>query len=66
MAADKGTLGDRRPQHPTWAASARIDLTDPHEIAYWTKALGVNEELLRKIVAVVGDRADVVRKRLGK
>lgn len=44
----------------------RINLTQPHEVAYWTKALGVNEELLRKVVAEVGDRVTAVKERLGK
>ena len=44
----------------------RINLTQPHEVAYWTKALGENEELLRKVVADVGDRVEAVRKHLGK
>ena len=44
----------------------RVILSQPHEVAYWTKALGINEELLRKVVAEVGDRVDAVRQRLGK
>ena len=44
----------------------RINLSQPHDVAYWTKALGINEELLRKVVAEVGDRVDAVRQRLGK
>ena len=44
----------------------QINLSQPHEVAYWTKALGINEELLRKVVAEVGDRVDAVRQHLGK
>jgi hypothetical protein len=44
----------------------RVILSQPHEVAYWTKALGINEELLRKVVAAVGDRVDAVRQHLGK
>ena len=44
----------------------QIDLSEPHEVAYWTKALGINEELLRRVVAEVGDRVDAVLQRLGK
>jgi len=44
----------------------RINVNQPHEVAYWTKALGVTEEELRKAVAAVGDRSDAVRKHLGK
>jgi len=36
----------------------QIDLSQPHEVAYWTKA--------RKVVAEVGDRVDAVLQRLGK
>ena len=44
----------------------QIDLSQPQEVAYWTKALGINEELLRRVVAEVGDRVDAVLQRLGK
>lgn len=44
----------------------RINVNQQHEVAYWTKALGVTEEELRNAVAAVGDRADAVRKHLGK
>ena len=44
----------------------RINVNQPHEVAYWTKALGVTEAELRQAVAAVGDRADAVRKQLGQ
>ena len=44
----------------------RINVNQPYEVAYWTRALGVSEDELRKAVAAVGDRADAVRKHLGK
>ena len=44
----------------------RINVNQPHEIAYWTKALDVSEEELRKAVASAGDRVEAVRKQLGK
>jgi hypothetical protein len=44
----------------------RINVNQPHEIAYWTKTLGVSEEELRKAVATAGDRVEAVRKHLGK
>jgi hypothetical protein len=44
----------------------RINVNQPHEVAYWTKAFGVTEGELRQAVAAVGDRADAVRKHLGK
>lgn len=36
----------------------RINVNQPHELAYWTRAFDVTEEELRKDVAAVGDRAD--------
>ena len=44
----------------------RINVNQPHEVAYWTKAFGVTEDEGRKAVAAVGDRADAARKHLGK
>ena len=38
-----------------------IALGQPHEVAYWTKALGVTEARLRKAVAAVGSSAVKVR-----
>lgn len=44
----------------------RINVNQPHEVSYWSKTLGVTEELLRKAVASVGDRVKAVREHLGK
>ena len=48
------------------ADRARINVHESHEVAYWTKALGVSAEELRKAVEAVGPMADAVRKHLGK
>lgn len=45
---------------------ARINVNEDHEVRYWTQALGVSEEQLRKAVAAVGVSADAVRQHLGK
>ena len=48
------------------ADRARINVHEDHEVAYWTEALGVSAEELRKPVAAVGPMAEAVRKHLGK
>ena len=48
------------------ADRARININESHEVTYWTKALGVSAEELRKAVEAVGPMADAVRKHLGK
>ena len=45
---------------------ARINVNEDHEVRYWTQALGVSEEQLRKAVAAVGVSADAVRQHRGK
>jgi hypothetical protein len=45
---------------------ARISLTEDHEVAYWTKALGVTETRLREVVGKVGNSAEKVREELRK
>lgn len=45
---------------------ARIALGEEHEVAYWTKALGVTEEELKRAVDAVGNGADAVREYLKK
>ena len=40
---------------------ARINLNEEHEVRYWTDALGVPEEELRRLVAEVGNSAEAVR-----
>lgn len=48
------------------ADRSKISLTEPWEVAYWTKALGVTEAQLRAAVKAVGHGAAAVRKHLGK
>lgn len=43
---------------------ARISLNEPHEVRYWTMALGIGEDELRRLVADVGNSADAVRARM--
>ena len=44
----------------------RISTTEPHEVAYWTKALGITKEELVAAVKVVGHMAADVRAHLAK
>ncbi len=43
---------------------ARVNLSEKHEIAYWTKKFGVSEEQLRNAVSKAGSSADAVEKAL--
>lgn len=45
---------------------ARINLSEDHEVRYWTQALGVSKEQLAAAVHAVGASADKVRAHLGK
>lgn len=45
---------------------SRISLSEQHEVTYWTKALGVSEEELRRVVGKVGNSAAAVKEALGK
>jgi len=45
---------------------ARISLTEPHEVNYWTHALGVSKEELERVIAEVGHNAAAVREKLNK
>ncbi|WP_162570472.1 DUF3606 domain-containing protein [Variovorax sp. SRS16] len=45
---------------------SRINVNEEHEVRYWTEALGVDEETLRKAVAEAGTSAEAVRTFLGK
>jgi hypothetical protein len=45
---------------------SRINVSQEHEVRYWTKALGVSEEQLKAAVKSVGNSADKVREHLGK
>jgi hypothetical protein len=44
---------------------SRIDVNDPNELAYWTKALNVSADKLKALVKEVGPIATKVRERLG-
>ena len=44
----------------------RINVNEPHEVRYWTQALGVSEAELRDSVKRVGVMADDVKRALGK
>jgi hypothetical protein len=44
----------------------RINVHQDYEIEYWTKELGVSKERLEQLVNEHGDRADDVRRALGK
>lgn len=48
------------------ADASRINLQQDHEVAYWTKALGVTKAELEAAVKAVGTTAAAVRKHLGK
>lgn len=43
---------------------ARINLNEPHEVAYWTKELGVTKERLQQLVKDAGPSAKAVREKL--
>jgi len=45
---------------------ARINLSEAHEVSYWTTALAVPEDELRRLVAEVGSSAEAVRAALAK
>lgn len=44
---------------------SRISLTEAHEVRYWTGALGIDFDALKKVVDKVGNSADAVRRELG-
>jgi hypothetical protein len=44
----------------------RINVNEEYELRDWSKSLGVTPDELKRAVAQVGDRADVVRQHLGK
>jgi hypothetical protein len=44
---------------------SKINMSQPHEVKYWTRALGVSQEDLQKAVDKVGNSAATVRKELG-
>jgi hypothetical protein len=44
----------------------RINLAEDHEVRYWTIALGVPEDELRRLVAEAGNSVEAVRAALAK
>ena len=44
---------------------SKINMDQPHEVKYWSHALGVSREDLRRVVDKVGNSAAAVRKELG-
>lgn len=44
---------------------SKINMHEPYEVKYWTHALGVSADDLRKAVEKVGNSAAAVRKELG-
>lgn len=44
----------------------KINVNQPHEVAYWTKTLGVTATQLRAAVKSVGVSVPAVKKKLGK
>ncbi|WP_454802938.1 DUF3606 domain-containing protein [Mucilaginibacter phyllosphaerae] len=46
--------------------SKRINVNEDHEVAYWTKELGVTKEKLQEAVDAVGTSAEAVREYLNK
>lgn len=48
------------------ADRSRINLNEEHEIRYWTLALNVPEDELRRLVAEAGNSAEAVRDALAK
>lgn len=43
---------------------ARININEPHEVAYWTQELGVTKERLQQLVKDAGTSAKAVREKL--
>jgi hypothetical protein len=44
---------------------SRINLSEDHEVKYWTKHLGISRDVLMKTIEKVGNSAAAVRKQLG-
>ena len=44
---------------------SKINLRQPHELKYWSRALDVSEEAIRAAIEKVGNSAAAVRKELG-
>lgn len=43
----------------------RINMNQAHEVAYWTRALGISEVRLQSIINKVGNSVVAVKKYLG-
>jgi len=43
---------------------ARINVNEAHEVAYWTKELGVTKDRLQQLVKEAGTSAKAVREKL--
>ncbi len=56
MADDPGNRGPRD--------RGRIALEEPHEVRYWTRALGVTEAQLPAAIQATGDATHAVRRQL--
>ena len=44
---------------------SKINMHEPHEVKYWTHALGISKDDLEKAIEKVGNSAAAVRKELG-
>ena len=51
-------------QHHGVQYRARINVNEEHEIRWWTKEFGVDEQTLKKVVAQAGNTAKAVREHL--
>jgi hypothetical protein len=58
MSDDKTNRGPRDGQ--------RINVNEDYEVRYWTQALGVTPDELRKAVRAVGVSSEAVRRHLGR
>jgi hypothetical protein len=56
MTDDLADKGERDRSH--------IAMTQPHEVRYWTRHLGVDVEMLQALVAKVGNSVVAVRKEI--
>jgi hypothetical protein len=45
---------------------SKINMSQDHEVQYWTKHLGITRDELQRAVDKVGNSAAAVRKELGK
>lgn len=45
---------------------SRINMSEKHEVRYWTEALAATEDELRPLVEEVGNSVEAVRNRLNR